>query len=665
MHSPKTSTARAEREQSDVDVGPEPSGPARRLSFAQEQLWFLDQLTPGSTDYSALMVWRLHGPLRVDLLQRSLNLVVARHESLRVTIHDNDGTPYQVVAAPTEVPLPVTDLRALPAAERVHRVEAEIEAQRAEPFNLRTGPLCRFQLWQLDAEEYVFGQGFHHIITDGWSTATLNAELSTAYRRLHVGTEPVFDDRELDYTAFAESQRERLQGDLLAEELAFWQQRLAGLPVLELPTDRPRPSGGRHHGETLIKNFPDDLRSVVRQLADDHGASMFMVIAAAYNLVLSRYSGLEDIATGVPMLGRPEPELEAVVGMFVNMVVLRSDLSGDPTFSELVDRVADANMELYEHQEVSFNQVVDAVQPRRDPDRNPLFQISIQLLGGSTSGERLNLPEVVDEFVPLTSLSSRFDISVNIVDTGSSLRAAVEYSSDLFDEWRIAAMLTHLETALRAVAAEPGLRLSQIPIVIGAEAEQLRSAGRGEVLGYRAPIDGPVADRQIYVVDPALNLVPRGVVGELLVVGQPDGPSAAGSTIDDPFQPGRPARRTGELARWNSDFQIQVVDRGDGRFAVRPEPVEADDETASEGDELTSATEQSVAAIFGEVLSLPQLGADENFFDVGGNSLQAMRAVSRINKGFGIKLSVRTLYGNATVRAVSAAVDEKVGDRPA
>ena len=384
---------------------------------------------------------------------------------------------------------------------------------------------------------------------------------------------------------------------------------------------------------------------------------MFMVFAAAFNLVLSRYSGLEDIPTGVPMLGRPEPGLEAVVGMFINMVVLRSDLSGDPTFGELIDRIADGSLELYEHQEIPFNQVVDAVQPVREPGRNPLFQVSIQLLGESNSGESLSFPEVVAEFVPLASLVSRFDIAVNIIDTGSSLRAAVEYSSDLFDGWRIEAMLTHLETVLRAAATDPGLRLSRIPIVAGAEAEQLLAAGR----------DGVAGNRQVYVVDPSLNLVPRGVPGELLVGGEPDGLAeylnqpeiTADRFVDDPFHPGRLVYRSGHLVRWNSDLQLESLDRVDDQIEP-PDPVEAENGTDSE---LRTPTEQSVAQIFGELLSLSTVGAEDSFFDLGGNSLQAMRAVSRINKGFGIKLSVRTLYGNVTVRAVSAVVDEKVDGR--
>lgn len=656
-----------------AELGDEPHVKIRPLSFAQEQLWFLDQLAPDQTAYNVLMVYRLRGPLRADLLQQCVSLVVARHESLRVTIGSHEGTPFQAVAPVPHARLSVTDLRALPEAEREQRVQAEIKAQSTEPYDLETGPLCRFRLFQLDADEFVFCQGFHHIVTDGWSITVLNAELSAAYHSLSAGKEPHFGELMLDYTRFAESQRERLSGEVLTEELSFWRRLLADLPVLELPADRPRPVGGHRSGETLVRDFPEDLRGIVKQLADDHGASMFMVLAAACNLVLSRYGGLEDIPTGVPMLGRPEAELEAVVGMFINMVVLRSDLSGDPTFSELIERIADSVLDLYDHQELPFNQVVDAVQPVRDPDRNPLFQVSLQLQGESNSGENLRFPGVVSEFVPLPSVSARFDIGINLVDSGTALRATVEYSTEMFDRWRIAAMLTHLETVLRAASADPGRRLSQIPIVAGAEAEQLLSAGRGEQGEWPTlPLTGSqTAATQIYVVDPSMNLLPRGVAGALLIgceaddlgEGHLDQPELSLARLaDDPFAAGRKVYRTGDLARWSPELRLELLGRADD-VVSQPGSVDLEPRADSD-DEPQTATEQSVAGIFCEVLTLPGVSAEESFFDVGGNSLQAMRAVSRINKAFAIKLSVRTLYGNATVRAISAAVDEKAAASP-
>jgi amino acid adenylation domain-containing protein len=456
--------------------------PMRRLSFAQEQLWFLDQLAPGDTTYNLFLVWRLRGPLRVDVLRRCLDLVVARHETLRIRVRSADGVPFQVVAPPGPAPLTVLDLREVPVAEREDRVRAEVDALRAAPYDLAAGPLCRFRLLQVADEEFVFCQGFHHIATDGWSTAVTNRELSMAYSSLHSGVEPVFDHRASDYLEFAEAQRERLTDAVLAEELAYWRERLAELPVLELPSDRPRPVDGSRRGATVIRQLPEDLRPRVQELADEHGASMFMVLTAASLLVLSRYSGLTDIPIGVPMLGRPTPELDPVVGMFINMVVLRADLSGDPSFAELIERVADGVLDLYEHQEVPFYQVVEALMPVRDPGRNPLFQVGVQLLDPNTAGEDLSFPEVTAQFWPQAGLGSRFDIALNISDSGTVLRAGVEYSAEMFDAWRIEAMVGHLETVLRTAVDNPRLRLSEIPIVTGPEAGELLAAGRGEVV---------------------------------------------------------------------------------------------------------------------------------------------------------------------------------------
>lgn len=460
-----------------VDDGSRPA--VCPASFAQEQLFFLDELAAGDTVYNILMVWRLTGPLRVDTLQRSIDLVVARHEALRTTIHRVDDALHQVVAPHTSAPLHVIDLSELPEGDREKRLDEEIEALRAARYDLGTGPLHRFVLLRLGPQEHVFCQGFHHIVTDGWSTGLINEEISTAYRSLVAGTPPVFEEAALDYTDFSVAQRERLQDAELEEDLTFWCAKLDRLPVLDLPADRPRPVGGGHHGETLIRELPRDLRDLVAHVGDSLGVSSFMVLAAALNVVLSRYTGATDIPIGVPMLGRPEPELESVVGMFVNMAVLRCDLTDDPTFRDLIERVADGTLELYEHQETPFNQVVDAVRPAREPGRNPLFQVSLQMLGGSTSGENLALQGVAAELVPQAAEGARFDVAITVVDDGTTLRAAVEYSTDLFDPWRMDALLTHLETVLRAAAADLDQPVSRVDLVDESERALLLAAGRG------------------------------------------------------------------------------------------------------------------------------------------------------------------------------------------
>ncbi|MHA6758660.1 non-ribosomal peptide synthetase [Streptacidiphilus sp. PAMC 29251] len=482
------------------------------LSFGQEQLWFLDQLAPGETTYNILLAWRLRGPLDVDVLRRCLTLVVQRHESLRATLHHTDGTPFQVIAPPPEqAELTVVDRTSLPVEAREAAIDAEILEQTNLPFDLEAGPLYRFRLLTLDDQDHVLVQGFHHVVTDGWSSAVMNAEITTAYQALIRGEEPVFAHEDTGYTAFAGSQRERLDGAELEEELTFWQEKLANLPVLELPTDRPRPQTSNHRGDSVIRTLPAELLSQAHALAQEHGASLFMVLTAAFNVVLSRYSGQVDIPVGVPMLGRVDPELENVVGLFINMVVLRSDLSGDPTFAELLERSADANMDLYEHQEVPFHQVVDRIQPTREPGRNPLFQVATQVLGGATSGDNLFFPGVTSEYVLLPSVSARFDLTLNFIESADSLKASVEYSADLFDRWRIEAMLGHIETVLTAAAKDPGRRLSELPILTEAESAELAAISRGEVVPYpQEPLHVGLA-RIAAATPDAVALVCRGV----------------------------------------------------------------------------------------------------------------------------------------------------------
>ncbi|HEX4729029.1 MAG TPA: condensation domain-containing protein, partial [Jatrophihabitans sp.] len=479
------------------------------LSFGQEQLWFLDQLAPGEATYNVAVAWRLRGRLDIGILRRCLDLVVARHDALRVTVRTVDESPVQMVSPPAPVDLPVVDLRGVADPEAA--LLAAAEAQLVQPFNLATGPLYRFCLLHMGENDYVFCEGYHHIVSDGWSAAVINTEITKAYRDIYQGREPSLPELERSYLEFADLQRKRLAGATLTEELDFWADKLADLPVLELPTDRPRPVGGNHPGESVITTLPGDLRPIVQRLADQHGSSMFMVFLAAYLLVLSRYSGQQDVPIGVPMLGRMDPDLEGIVGLFINMTVLRSDLSGDPTFSELIDRVTELNMELYEHQDVSFNQVVDRVQPIRDPDRNPLFQVGIQMLSGATSGDNLKLPELEVEYLLLPSVHSRFDTLTSIIDNGQSLRITSEYSSALFDRWRIEAMFDHLVSVLRAADAAPDQRISQISLLSPGETERLLAAGQGEVVEYnQRPLHVAVAEVAAATPD-AVAVVCNGV----------------------------------------------------------------------------------------------------------------------------------------------------------
>nr|MDT0657162.1 amino acid adenylation domain-containing protein [Micromonospora sp. DSM 115978] len=454
------------------------------LSFGQEQLWFLDHLTPGTTTYNVLLTSRLRGPLDVEALRRGLTLVIGRHDSLRVTFTTRDGTPFQQVSPPSEVDLAVIEHSGRDTGEHETAIRDAIRDLSNTPFDLENGPLYRYRLLKLADDDHVFFQCLHHIVSDGWSSGIINAELATAYAALVQGRTPTFDRPGSRYTDFARAQRDHMQGETLEEELDFWAQRLADLPTLEFPTDRPRPPAPTRQADSVIHAFPDGLLERARELAHTHGVSLFMVLSTALNVVLSRYTGQEDIPIGVPMLSRVDPEHEEIVGLFVNMVVLRSDLSGDPTFSELLERSLDANLDLYEHQEVPFHLIVDKVQPVRIPGRNPLFQISMQVLSPVNSGGALDLPAITAEPIPLPSTGSRFDMAIDYLETADSLKAIVEYSTDLFDEWRITALLDHVANVVAAAADDPTLRLSRIPLLGPAERTELMAWGRGEPAEY-------------------------------------------------------------------------------------------------------------------------------------------------------------------------------------
>lgn len=453
-------------------------------SFGQEQLWFLDQLTPGSTVYNILLASRLRGPLRADLLQRGISLLVARHEALRVTFHAEDGAPFQQVEPAAEVELPVIERTGLDPEARKDAIEELRRELSLQSFDLQKGPLYRYRLLKLADDDHVLFQNLHHIVTDGWSSGVVNRELAEAYNALVEGREPEFADEGGRYLDFAREQRERMQGEALSEELDFWAERLADLPTLELPTDRPRPAVATRGADSVVRPYPSELLEQARALAQENGVSLYMVLASALSVVLSRYTGQEDFPIGVPMLNRLDEEQEAIVGLFVNMVVLRWDLSGDPAFAELLQRSLDANLDLYDHQEVPFHLVVDRVQPERVAGRNPLFQVSMQLLGDANSGGVLALSGTTSEPIVSASTGSRFDMAIDFVESGDSLRAHVEYSKDLFDEWRILDLLGHVETVLTAAVKDTSLRVSELPLLTEEQREELFALGRGEPAEY-------------------------------------------------------------------------------------------------------------------------------------------------------------------------------------
>jgi amino acid adenylation domain-containing protein len=462
------------------------SGEARiPLSFNQEQLWFVNSLAPERATYNVLITHRLTGALDLALLRTSLTSVVGRHEVLRGTVHEADGAPYLVVSPPAEVELTLVDLSELGAEKREAAVSDALAKSIGTPFQLDTGPLHRYTLIRLAPTEHIFSQVYHHIIIDGWSADLLNAELAATYAALQAGQPQALPEpSKLQYGDYVRRQREQLAAGELDSQLDYWHKRLAALPLLELPADRARGAEQSFAGNLLSVELPADLLSAARGLAQQAGVSLSMVLSAGLAAVLARYTGQDDIAFGLTTLGRTDPELEQLIGYFTNMVVLRTDLADDPSFADLLDQVADNMADAYDNEDVPFELVVNRVQPVRHLGRNPLFVVAMQLLDQRVSASDLPLPGVQAEPVAAASPVSRFDLTLNFIQRDEGLLLNLEYSVDLFDPWRVQAFANHLVRLLTAACADPGRRVSDLPLLSDSERDEILTAGRGEELSY-------------------------------------------------------------------------------------------------------------------------------------------------------------------------------------
>ncbi|MCA1612743.1 MAG: amino acid adenylation domain-containing protein [Acidobacteria bacterium] len=449
-----------------------PRGDPLPLSFAQQRLWFLHQLEPESAAYNMPEAVRLRGQLEVAVLRQTLGELVRRHEVLRTTFTVADGEPFQVIAPPQPFGLPVVDLSDLPEAAR----EAEARRLAAEeawrPFDLRRGPVMRAGLLRLGAEEHVLLLTLHHIVSDGWSVSILVNELATLYNAFSKGEPSPLREMPIQYADFAVWQREWLAGETLERQLSYWQKQLGNnLPTLDLPTDKPRPPAQSFRGARHLFTVPHGLTQELRQLGQREGASLFMTLTAAFQLLLSRYSGMTDIAVGTPIANRTRVETEGLVGFFVNTLVLRGDLSGDPRFRGLLRRVREAALEAYAHQDLPFEKLVERLYPRRDPSRNPLVQVILELKNMPTRA--LELPKLQISAQEYEGQVTRFDLECHLMETPAALKGIMVYSRDLFEPATIARLTGHFLTLLQAVAADPEQRLSRLPLVSASERRQL------------------------------------------------------------------------------------------------------------------------------------------------------------------------------------------------
>ncbi|MEG4277142.1 amino acid adenylation domain-containing protein [Microcoleus sp. MON1_C1] len=442
------------------------------LSFAQQRLWFFEQLTPGNFTYHILAGVRLTGTLDARALDRSLNELVKRHEVLRTAFKTINEQPVQAIASNLELKILEIDLRSLPETERDREVERLIAAEAKLPFDLSQAPLLRAKLLHLSDSNWVLLLSTHHIISDAWSMGIFIQELATFYQAFSTGQPSPLPELSVQYADFASWQRQWLQGEVLETQLAYWKKQLGGnLPVLNLPTDRPRSAVQTFRGAVHKFTIPKAIAEEITLLSQREKATLFMTLLAAFKTLLYRYTGQEDLLVGSPIANRNRREIEEVIGLFANTLVFRTNLSSNPTFKELLGRVREVALGAYNHQDLPFEKLVEIIHHERDLSHNPLFQVLFSLRNVRTP--QIKLPGVTLSNLEIERKTARFDLALDLEEGLEGINATLEYSQDLFDASTARRIAGHFLTLLESIAANPEQRLSSLPILTKPEQQQL------------------------------------------------------------------------------------------------------------------------------------------------------------------------------------------------
>ncbi|HXO19982.1 MAG TPA: amino acid adenylation domain-containing protein [Thermoanaerobaculia bacterium] len=719
------------------------------VSFSQEQLWFIDRLEPGSPVYNLPTAVRLDGLLDRSALRRALAQLVERQAVLRTTLGAAAGRPIQVVAPHLVPALPEVDLTALGLAVREAAATRLVAAEALLPFDLAAGPLFRATLLRLEVDRHLLPVTFHHSITDGWSLRIFYEELGALYVAAVAGREADLPALPVQYTDFASWQRERLRGDLLNRLLAYWRQRLAGAPAaLDMPFDRPRPPVQTYGGTSQFLEVGAEAAQALRTFARGENVTLFMTLIAAWATLVRRLTGKHDVVIGTPTANRSHPELEPLLGFFANVMPLRVDLSGDPTFRELVGRVRTAALADYTHQEMPFEKIVEELKPERDLSHHPIYQV-VLALETSARPDFLDLPGLRISPLRATEGTAKFDLALYMDDRGGRLTGLFETNRDLVDRSTAARWLGHFAALAAAGAGDPARRLSELPFLGAAERHQLL-------------VEAHDARGEIYVLDRTLAPVPLGVPGEIHAGVLDSGPLdlagvSAESFVPHPFAavPGARLVRTGDFARVLPSGVLEVLGRVDQRVKVRgyridlweveavlaghpqidsavvtlrtvqpgqeqlvayvvtrPELSAPDAETLRGflGERLpeymrpgtlvflpempltaegrvdrcalpvpqersdpgiepaapVSEAEGMVFEIWQELLGVERVGADDNFFALGGRSLLLLPLQERLQERFGVKVPVVELFKFPTAGSLASHLHKaQEGSRPA
>jgi non-ribosomal peptide synthetase component F/acyl carrier protein len=442
-----------------------------QLSFAQERLWFLAEYEPESTAYHLPQAYRLAGNLGVEVLERALAEIVQRHESLRTTFRMIDGQAVQIIAPFAGFRLPVADLTELPPPAREPAARRLIAEDVAVPFDLASGPLFKAKLFRLEATDHILLVNSHHIISDGWSLGVFCNELSGFHTAFQTGQPASMPPLAVQYADYAVWQRQWLRGEVLEEQVRYWLGHLADAPVLELPTDHPRPLRQTYAGATLPIIIPSELAARLNDFNRELLATPFMTLLAVFQVLLSRHSGQTDILVGTPIANRQRIEVEDLIGFFVNTLVMRGDLSGGPGFREVVERGRRVALDAYQHQGLPFEELVRRLNPARDLGRHPLFQVMFALQNAPEHA--LELAGLTTSVQPLPGSTTHFDLELHLWQRRDEWVGNFVYNTDLFDAATIERMAGHYLTLLEALLTEPERSVMEVPMLTAAERHQL------------------------------------------------------------------------------------------------------------------------------------------------------------------------------------------------
>lgn len=443
-------------------------------SFAQQRLWFIDQLTPGSATYNIPSALRIRGDLDVEVLKSVVAEIVRRHETLRTRFVALRGEPQQVIQKQVKIELPVIDLTSVTGEQ-----QRETEAMRLaleesqQPFDFQQAPLMRGKLLRLSAEEHVLLFTMHHIISDAWSVGVLVEEVTVLYDAFITGKPSPFQELPIQYADYSVWQRDCMEKGLLGPQLEYWKKQLAGVSALQLPTDQSRPVLQSQNGATCNFVVPANVTQKMKKLAEEHNASLFMVLLAAFQTLLYRYSGQHDIAVGTPIAGRSSSATEKLIGFFINTIVLRVDLSGAPRFTELLQKAKTVTLEAYAHQDIPFEKLVEVISPERNMGSTPLFQVMIVLQNAPSSDLRLGTA-TLQPFDDVDNGTSKFDLLLQFgEDRSGKLIGSLQYSTDLFEVATVRRMINHYLMLLSGIGANPAQSIAVLPLLTPNEREQV------------------------------------------------------------------------------------------------------------------------------------------------------------------------------------------------